>query len=131
MPWAGSPTIVLGADGFIGAHLVRRCHAAGWPVYAIGRAVGDFTDAAVVEAALSGAPKAGRILHAITRQRTGPLQYGIQGELLSHCRIHGHMMERVKLDTPRLGKGSAYELDSRSFASGHARGIDRHDPRPA
>jgi hypothetical protein len=56
---------------------------------------------------------------------------GIESELLGHCRIHGHMMERLKLDTPRLGKGSACELDSRSFAKGDVRGIDRHDPRPA
>ena len=102
MPWADSPTIVLGADGFIGAHLVRRCHAAGWPVYAIGRAAGDFTDAAVVEAALSAAPEAGRILHAITRQRTGPLQYGIQGELLhDNARIHLNVLEAWRLHQPQ------------------------------
>jgi hypothetical protein len=56
---------------------------------------------------------------------------GISGELLGHCRIHGHMMERLKLDTPRPGKGSPYELDSRSFALGDIGGIDGHDPRPA
>ena len=114
MPWADSPTIVLGADGFIGAHLVRRCHAAGWPVYAIGRAAGDFTDAAVVEAALSAAPEAGRILHAITRQRTGPLQYGIQGELLhDNARIHLNVLEAWRLHQPQaklisLGSSCTY-----------------------
>ena len=75
MPYADQPTIVLGADGFIGRHLVSTWQARGWPVHAIGRAAGDFTDRAVVDRALSAAPKAGRILHAITKQRTGKIQH--------------------------------------------------------
>lgn len=114
MPWADSPTIVLGADGFIGAHLVRRCRAAGWPVHAIGRAAGDFTDQEVVEAAVSAAPRAGRILHAITKQRTGPIQYGIQGELLhDNARIHLNVLEAWRRHQPQaklisLGSSCTY-----------------------
>jgi GDP-L-fucose synthase len=114
MPWADSPVIVLGADGFIGAHLVRRCRAAGWTVHAIGRAAGDFTDPAVVEAALSSAPKAGRILHAITKQRTGAVQYGIQGELLrENAQIHLNVLEAWRRHQPQaklisLGSSCTY-----------------------
>jgi GDP-L-fucose synthase len=112
--WADSPSIVLGADGFIGAHLVRRCRAAGWPVHAIGRAAGDFTDPAVVEAALSSAPKAERILHAITKQRTGAVQYGIQGELLrENAQIHLNVLEAWRRHQPQaklisLGSSCTY-----------------------
>jgi GDP-L-fucose synthase len=114
MSWADSPTIVLGADGFIGAHLVRRCRAAGWPVHAIGRIAGDFTDPAAVEAVLSAAPKAGRILHAITKQRTGAIQYDIQGELLhDNARIHLNVLEAWRRHQPEaklisLGSSCTY-----------------------
>lgn len=114
MPWADSPTIVLGADGFVGAHLVRRCRKAGWPVHAISRAAGDFTDPAVVDAALSAAPRAGRILHAITKQRTGAVQYGIQGELLhDNARIHLNVLEAWRRHQPQaklisLGSSCTY-----------------------
>jgi nucleoside-diphosphate-sugar epimerase len=88
------PTIVLGADGFIGHHLVATWRASGWPVVAVSRAAGDFTDSAVVDAALSKAPAAGRILHAVTRQRTGAIQYQMQGELLAdNARIHLNVLE--------------------------------------
>lgn len=114
MPWADSPTIVLGADGFVGAHLARRCREAGWPVHIIGRAAGDFTDPAAVDAALAAAPRAGRILHAITKQRTGPIQYGIQGELLhDNARIHLNVLEAWRRHQPQaklisLGSSCTY-----------------------
>ena len=114
MPWADSPTIVLGADGFIGAHLVRRCRVAGWPVHAIGRAAGDFTDHNAVEAALCAVPRAGRILHAVTKQRTGPIQYDTQGELLhDNTRIHLNVLEAWRRHQPQaklisLGSSCTY-----------------------
>jgi GDP-L-fucose synthase len=109
-----SPTIVLGADGFVGRHLVRRWREAGWPVHAIGRDAGDFTDAAVVDAAFRAAPQAGRILHAITKQRTGAVQYGIQGELLhDNARIHLNVLEAWRRFQPQaklisLGSSCTY-----------------------
>lgn len=94
MPYADQPTIVLGADGFIGRNLVEYWRARGWPVHPVGRAAGDFTDSAVAEAAFRAAPRAGRILHAITRQRTGAIQYEMQGELLhDNARIHLNVLE--------------------------------------
>ena len=83
MPYADRPTLILGGDGFIGRNLVEYWRARGWPVQAVGRAAGDFTDPAVVEAAFRAAPRGtGRIIHAITKQRTGAIQYEMQGELL-------------------------------------------------
>lgn len=114
MPYADQPTIVLGTDGFIGRHLVATWQARGWPVHAIGRAAGDFTDRAVVEQALSAAPKAGRILHAITKQRTGKIQFDIQAELLTdNARIHLNVLEAWRRHQPQaklvsLGSSCVY-----------------------
>ena len=109
-----SLTIVLGADGFVGRHLVARWRACGWPVHAIGRSAGDFTDNAVVDAALAAAPKAQRLLHTITKQRTGPVQYDIQGELLlDNTRIHLNILEAWRRYQPQaklisLGSSCTY-----------------------
>jgi GDP-L-fucose synthase len=94
MPYSDSLSIVLGADGFIGRHLVATWRARGWPVHPVGRSAGDFTDPAVPDSVLREAPKAGRILHAVTKQRTGAVQYELQGELLrDNSRIHLNVME--------------------------------------
>lgn len=94
MPYAERPTIILGADGFLGRNLTEYWRAQGWPVHPVGRAAGDFTDAAVVDRVFRAAPKAGRILHAITKQRTGAIQYDIQGELLrDNARIHLNVLD--------------------------------------
>lgn len=83
-------------------------------MHAIGRAAGDFTDSAVVDAALRAAPKAGRIFHAITRQRTGQIQYAIQGELLAdNARIHLNVLEAWRHHQPQaklvsLGSSCTY-----------------------
>ena len=94
MHFADMMTIVLGADGFIGRHIVRTWREHGWPVFPIGRAAGDFTNPSVADAALRSAPAARRILHAITKQRTGAIQYELQGELLhDNARIHLNVLE--------------------------------------
>ncbi len=101
MLYADSVTIVLGADGFVGRHLVATWRARGWPVHPIGRAAGDFTDQAVVDQALRSAPQAGRILHAVTKQRTGAIQYQMQGELLhDNARIHLNVLEAWRRHQP-------------------------------
>ena len=108
------PTIVLGADGFLGRHLVATWRAHGWPVHPIGRAAGDFTDSGVVDAALSQAPASGRIFHAITKQRTGSIQYQMQGELLAdNARIHLNVLEAWRRFQPQaklisLGSSCVY-----------------------
>jgi len=93
-PYADAPTIILGTDGFLGCNLLAYWQARGWPVHAVGRAAGDFTDAATVDRIFWDAPKAGRILHAITKQRTGAIQYEMQGELLrDNSRIHLNVLD--------------------------------------
>ena len=114
MPSADSHTIVLGADGFVGRHVVARWRAYGWPVHAIGRSAGDFTDGAAVDAAFAAAPKVERILHTVTKQRTGPVQYDIQGALLlDNTRIHLNVLEAWRRYQPQaklisLGSSCTY-----------------------
>lgn len=113
-PYADKPTIVLGADGFIGRQLVEYWRGQGWPVHGIGRSAGDFTDAETVANAFATAPKAGRIFHAITKQRTGSIQYEIQGELLrDNARIHLNVLDAWRRYQPQaklvsLGSSCVY-----------------------
>ncbi len=94
--------IVIGADGFLGRNLVPRLRAEGREVVEIGRAAGDLSDWANVERALRDAPPAGRIFHVVTRQRTGAIQYDIQGELLAiNARIHLNVLEAWRLYQPQ------------------------------
>jgi nucleoside-diphosphate-sugar epimerase len=114
MPYADGPTVVLGADGFIGRNLVRYWRARGWPVHPVGRACADFTERAAVLRVFREAPPATRILHAITRQRTGAIQYQIQGELLAdNAAIHLNVLEAWRLHQPQarlvsLGSSCVY-----------------------
>jgi len=114
MPYADQPTIILGADGFLGRHFVAYWREHGWPVHPVGRAAGDFTDPAVADAALRDAPRAGRIVHAITRQRTGAIQYAMQAELLrDNARIHLNVLEAWRRFQPQaklvsLGSSCVY-----------------------
>ena len=114
MPYADAPTIVLGADGFLGRNLTEHLRARGWPVHPVGRSAGDFTDFAVVDRVFREAPKAGRILHAITKQRTGAIQYDIQGELLrDNSRIHLNVLDAWRAHQPQaklvtLGSSCVY-----------------------
>jgi GDP-L-fucose synthase len=94
MPSAPNSALVLGSDGFLGRHAVRILRERGWQVAAIGRQDGDLADASVVDWNFSRAPKVERIFHLVTRQRTGEVQYGIQGELLAiNARIHLNVLE--------------------------------------
>ncbi|MGE0223831.1 MAG: NAD-dependent epimerase/dehydratase family protein [Acetobacteraceae bacterium] len=129
MPYDDQPTIVLGADGFLGRHIVRIWRERGWPVHPVGRSAGDFTDTAVVDSVFRSAPRAGRILHAVTRQRTGAIQYEIQGELLrDNARIHLNVLEAWRRYQPQaklvtLGSSCVYPespapLPETAFRSG-------------
>lgn len=114
MPYADSPTIILGSDGFIGRNLMEYWAGKGWPAHGIGRAAGDLTIAAHVQAAFAAAPKAGRIFHAVTKQRTGQIQYQIQGELLrDNAAIHLNVLEAWHQHQPQaklvtLGSSCVY-----------------------
>jgi len=129
MPYAEAPTIILGSDGFLGRHLAAHWQARGWPVHPVGRAAGDFTDAAVAERALRDAPRAGRILHTITKQRTGTILPALQGELLrDNSRIHLNVLEAWRRHQPQakliaLGASCVYPespapLPEEAFRSG-------------
>ena len=84
-----------------------------------GASAGDFTDPTVVDAALRDAPPAGRILHAVTRQRTGAIQYQMQGELLhDNARIHLNVLEAWRRRQPQaklisLGSSCIYPESDR------------------
>jgi nucleoside-diphosphate-sugar epimerase len=116
---ADAPTIVLGADGFLGRHLVATWRARDWPVHPIGRAAGDFTDPDVVDRLLRAAPAAGRIIHAITKQRTGAVQYKLQAELLvDNARIHLNVLDAWRRRQPAaklisLGSSCVYPESDR------------------
>ena len=102
MSWDGRHATVLGADGFLGGHMVRILRDRGAVVHAVGRDAGDFTDPEVVNRTLQGAPEADRIFHLVTRQRTGAVQYGIQGELLAtNARIHLNVLEAWRRFQPQ------------------------------
>jgi GDP-L-fucose synthase len=95
-------SIVVGADGFLGRNLVRYFRDRGWPVYPIGREAGDLTDFGTVSRLFAAAPRARRIFHLATRQRTGPVQFGIQGELLvANVRIHINVLEAWRQQQPQ------------------------------
>lgn len=117
MPSAPS-AIVLGTDGFLGRHMVRMLKARGWQVYAIGRAAGDLSDAVVVDRQFAQAPKADRIFHLVTRQRTGQIQYSMQGELLLiNARIHLNVLDAWHRHQPQaklVSTGSSCVYPERS-----------------
>ena len=86
--------LVLGADGFLGRHLAVLLERRGERVHRVGRAAGDLSDWPTAQRVLQEAPKATRIFHLVTRQRTGQVQFGIQGELLAaNARIHLNLLE--------------------------------------
>lgn len=94
MPTNSDTTIILGADGFLGRNFVRFFRERGLPYHAIGRDAGDLSIAENADKAFKDAPEAGRILHLVTRQRTGQVQFGIQGELIAiNSRIHLNVLE--------------------------------------
>lgn len=95
--------LIIGADGFLGRNLVRRLNElGGWSVEGVGKAAGDLSQPGVADAALAKAAEADAIFHVVTRQRTGQIQYGIQGELLAiNARVHLNVLEAWRLRQPQ------------------------------
>lgn len=122
MPYADAPTLILGTDGFLGRNLLEYWRARDWPVHPVARAAGDFTDAAVVDRVFRRAPRAGRILHAITKQRTGAIQFRMQGELLrDNARIHLNVLDAWRAHQPQaklisLGSSCVYPESPKPLA---------------
>jgi GDP-L-fucose synthase len=95
-------TLIVGADGFLGRNLVNHFEERGWPFHPIGRAAGDLTDWSTVAAAFRAASYCDRILHVVTRQRTGQAQYGMAGTLLAvNARIHLNVLEAWRQFQPQ------------------------------
>ena len=65
--------LIIGGDGFVGQNLRRHFAARNIPFTAIMRADGDLRDRDTVMLLLQNAPKAGRIFHLVTFQRTGEI----------------------------------------------------------
>ncbi|HWK43565.1 MAG TPA: NAD-dependent epimerase/dehydratase family protein [Stellaceae bacterium] len=112
------PSLIIGADGFLGRNVTRYFAERGWPVHAIGRADGDLSDRDTVDRLFKTAPPVARIFHLVTRQRTGQVQFGIQGELLTiNARIHLNVLEAWQRHQPQAklistGSSCAYpEMD--------------------
>jgi GDP-L-fucose synthase len=102
MPSASDIDIVLGADGFLGRHLAALLERRGRGVHRIDRAAGDLAEWPRTERALRDAPKAARIFHLVTKQRTGQVQFGIQGDLLVvNARIHLNILEAWRQFQPQ------------------------------
>ncbi|MFA6963999.1 NAD-dependent epimerase/dehydratase family protein [Bosea sp. (in: a-proteobacteria)] len=98
----GGLTIILGSDGFLGRNFVRYFNERGWAYHAVGRSAGDLADPDIALRAFKDAPQAERILHLVTCQRTGQVQYGIQGELIAiNARIHLNVLEAWRQHQPQ------------------------------
>ncbi len=96
------PSLILGADGFVGRNLVRWMELRGYPCVAVGRSAGDLSQPGVAEAAFRAAPRCARVFHLVTRQRTGAVQLAIQGELLAiNARLHLNVLEAWRLHQPQ------------------------------
>ena len=86
--------LIIGGDGFVGANLRRYFTERGTPFSAILRGDGDLRDRDTVMRLFEKAPKATRIFHLVTFQRTGQVQYEMQATLFdTNLRIHTNVLE--------------------------------------
>lgn len=112
--YQGQKIAVLGSDGFVGRNLVPLLKEMGAEVFPIGKSAGDMIDAKSAAGAFQSLPKLDRIFHCITRQRTGSIQYQIQGELLRiNSQLHLNICEAWRLYQPQakmiaMGSSCAY-----------------------
>jgi GDP-L-fucose synthase len=118
MSYGNKTSLIIGADGFLGANLVAYFQRHGWPCLMIGKADGDLSKPTAVAEAFARLPPVDRIFHVVTRQRTGTIQYRIQGEMLAiNARIHLNILEAWRRYQPgakmvSVGSSCAYpELD--------------------
>jgi GDP-L-fucose synthase len=124
--------LIIGSDGFLGRNLVRRLNElGGWSVQAVGRAAGDLSRPGVADSALAAATPVDFIFHVVTRQRTGQIQFGIQGEMLAiNAAIHLNVLEAWRTRQPQAkfvstGSSCAYPesdqpLTEEMFGTGRA-----------
>lgn len=102
MPSSADTWLIVGADGFIGRNLAAYFDARGQRWHGVHRRDGDLSEPGVADSAFAAAPKVSKIFHVVTRQRTGPVQYAIQGELLRiNTRIHLNVLEAWRQHQPQ------------------------------
>jgi GDP-L-fucose synthase len=86
--------LIIGGDGFVGKNLRHYFEARKIPFTAILRADGDLRERDTVMRLFETVPKAGRIFHLVTFQRTGEIQYKIPAILFdTNLRIHANVLE--------------------------------------
>jgi len=86
--------LIIGGDGFVGANLRRYFTERGMPFAAIMRTDGDLRDRDTVMRLFEKAPKAVRIFHMATFQRTGNAQYEMQATSFdTNMRVHANVLE--------------------------------------
>ena len=74
----------------------------GYPYVAVGWSAGDLSHPGVAEAAFKAASPCARVFHLVTRQRTGAVQLGMQGELLAiNARLHLNILDAWRLHQPQ------------------------------
>jgi GDP-L-fucose synthase len=121
--------LIIGASGFLGRNLQAYFRRCGLPFHALGRDAGDLRERERVLELLADAPKAARIFHLATFQRTGQRQYEIPAELLdTNARIHLNVLEAWARHQPQAklistGSSCAYPenpdpIPGRLFQSG-------------
>jgi GDP-L-fucose synthase len=114
--YAGSPSIITGADGFIGRHLVALFKAQGWPTLPLTRRDTDLTDRPRVLDIFKNLPKAGRVFHFATYQRTGQIQYKMAADLMQvNTHMHLNVLEAWAAHQPQaklvaVGSSCAYPV---------------------
>ena len=95
-------SLILGADGFVGRNLTKWMDVRGYPYVTVGRSAGDLSLPGVAEAAFRAAPSCARVFHLVTRQRTGAVQLGMQGELMAiNARLHLNVLDAWRLHQPQ------------------------------
>ena len=124
--------LIIGSDGFLGRNLRRRlAEHGGGTLEGIGRSAGGLSQPGAADAAMAAASPADVIFHVVTRQRTGQVQYGIQGEMLAiNAALHLNVLEAWRLRQPQAklvstGSSCAYPesdapLSEAMFGIGHA-----------
>lgn len=87
-------SLIVGASGFLGRNLCAWFDRHRMPYIALGRDAGDLRDRETVRRLFAEQPKADRIFHLATFQRTGQRQYEIPAELFdANLRIDLNLLE--------------------------------------
>src|SRR5262245_16079159 len=136
MPSASSlsgVSLIIGASGFLGRNLQAWFDRHGIAYVAIGREAGDLRDRDTVMRLFAAQPRADRIFHLATFQRTGARQYEIPAELFdSNFRIHLNVLEAWARHQPQAklvstGSSCVYPEQDEPIGEDRFQGGPLHD----